>query len=139
MYNRSDSNTSAHTRIAKPLEILRTSNYPETYSIIHYLSPTPSKDRESRRQLRHGAVVLSDAEGVGGEEAAALVAELAGGGALSGVPPEKLQDGLSEDAQLGLVLGRQPLLIPRQHPPAVSQLIKHLQTCLLYTSPSPRD
>ena len=40
MYNGSDSNTSAHTRFAKPLETLRTSHYPETYSIIHYLSPT---------------------------------------------------------------------------------------------------
>ena len=40
MYNGSDSNTSAHTRFAKPLETRRTSHYPETYSIIHYLSPT---------------------------------------------------------------------------------------------------
>ena len=38
MYNGSGSNTSAHTRFAKPLEIRRTSQYPETYSIIHYLS-----------------------------------------------------------------------------------------------------
>ena len=40
MYNGSDSNKSAHTRFAKPLETRRTSQYPETYSIIHYLSPT---------------------------------------------------------------------------------------------------
>ena len=40
MYNGSDSNTSAHTRFAKPLETRRTSHYPETYSIIYYLSPT---------------------------------------------------------------------------------------------------
>ena len=32
MYNGSDSNTSAHARFAKPLETLRTSHYPETYS-----------------------------------------------------------------------------------------------------------
>ena len=38
MYNGSDSNTSAHTRFAKPLETRRTSHNPETYSIIHYLS-----------------------------------------------------------------------------------------------------
>ena len=40
MYNGSDSNMSVHTRFAKPLETLRTSHYPETYSIIHFLSPT---------------------------------------------------------------------------------------------------
>ena len=38
MYNGSGSNTSTHTRFAKPLEIRRTSQYPEMYSIIHYLS-----------------------------------------------------------------------------------------------------
>ena len=38
MYNGSDSKTSAHTRFAKPLETRRTSHYPETYSIIHYIS-----------------------------------------------------------------------------------------------------
>ena len=40
MYNGSDRNTSAHTRFAKPLETRRTSHYPETNSIIHYISPT---------------------------------------------------------------------------------------------------
>ena len=40
MYNGSDSNMSAHTRFAKSLETLRTIHYPETYRIIHYLSPT---------------------------------------------------------------------------------------------------
>ena len=40
IYNGSDSNMSAHTCFAKPLETLRASHYPETYSIIHYLSPT---------------------------------------------------------------------------------------------------
>ena len=58
MYNGSDSNTSAHTRFAKPLETLRISHYPETYSIIHYLSPTEQSAAhapgEAQRELLPG-------------------------------------------------------------------------------------
>ena len=38
MYNGSDSNSSAHTRFAKPVETRRTSYYPGTHSIIQYIS-----------------------------------------------------------------------------------------------------
>ena len=55
MYDGSDSNTSAHAPFAQPPETRRTSHYPETHSIIHYLSTWSAKGGYARN-LWLGAV-----------------------------------------------------------------------------------